>query len=128
LMRMVAAGLRAGSSRTRPDVKRPVSLGDWVVEVVIGGRMVDVVEIVGLVVVEVEVVLLVKFAVLGPLAGARQLTSRESGAVGQEPPRTARTKAATLLLPLELKASTLPYRKLTNHARDGLETLDVDDQ
>jgi len=57
-------------------------------------------------------------------AGAR----RESGAVCQEPPRTARTKAATLLLPLELKASTLPYRKLTNHALDGLETLDVDDQ
>src|SRR6266704_2479535 len=26
LMRMVAAGLRAGSSGTRPDVKRPVSL------------------------------------------------------------------------------------------------------
>jgi len=70
----------------------------------------------------------VKFGVLGPLAGARQLTSREPGALGQEPPRTARTKAATLLLPLELKASTLPYRKLTNHARDGLETLDVDDQ
>jgi len=32
------------------------------------------------------------------------------------------------LLPLGLKASTLPYRKLTNHALDGLETLDVDDQ
>ena len=59
LKRMVAAGLRAGSSRTRPDVKRPVSLGDWVVEVVIGGRMVDVMEIVGLLVVVVEVVPLV---------------------------------------------------------------------
>ena len=40
-------------------MKRPVSLGDWVVEVVIGGRMVDVVEIVGLLVVVVEVVPLV---------------------------------------------------------------------
>jgi len=64
----------------------------------------------------------------GAARGGRDSSRVASPAVGQEPPRTARTKAATLLLPLELKASTLPYRKLPNHALDGLETLDVDDQ
>jgi len=49
-------------------------------------------------------------------------------AADQEPPRTARTKAALLLPPLRPNASTSPYRKPTYHAPDGSETLDVDDQ
>ncbi len=52
----------------------------------------------------------------------------ESAALDQEPPRTARTKAALLLPPLLPNASTRPYEKVTYHAPDGSETLDVDDQ
>ena len=49
-------------------------------------------------------------------------------AADQEPPRTARTNAALLLPPLPPNASTRPYEKVTYHAPDGSETLDVDDQ
>ena len=43
-------------------------------------------------------------------------------------PRTARTEAVPLLPPVLPKEFTLAYWKPTNHAFDGPETLDVDDQ
>ena len=48
--------------------------------------------------------------------------------VDMEALRTARTEAVPLLPPLLPNASTLAFRKPTNHAFDAPETEDVDDQ